>query len=33
VALANVMRLSLLKAAHVAAGECRVANPGTLQSG
>jgi hypothetical protein len=34
VALANFMRLSLLKAAHVAAGECRVAgNPGTLRSG
>jgi hypothetical protein len=34
VVLANFMRLSLLKAAHVAAGECRVAgNPGTLRSG
>jgi hypothetical protein len=34
VALANFMRLSLLKAAHAAAGECRVAgNPGTLRSG
>jgi hypothetical protein len=33
-ALANFMRLSLLKAAHVVAGECRVAgNPGTLRSG
>jgi hypothetical protein len=34
VALANFMRLSLLKAAHVAAGECRAAgNPGALRSG
>jgi hypothetical protein len=34
VALANFMRLSLLKAAHVDAGERRVAgNPGTLRSG
>jgi hypothetical protein len=34
VALANFMRLSLLKAAHVAAGECRAAgNPGSLRSG
>jgi hypothetical protein len=34
VLLANLMRLSLLKAAHVAAGECRAAgNPGTLRSG
>jgi hypothetical protein len=34
VALANFMRLSLLKAAPVAAGECHVAgNPGTLRSG
>jgi hypothetical protein len=33
-ALANFMRLSLLKAAHVAAGECSVAgNPGALRSG
>jgi hypothetical protein len=31
-ALANVMRLSLLKAAHAGVGECRVAgNPGTLR--
>jgi hypothetical protein len=34
VALANFMRLSLPKAAHVATGQCRVAgNPGTLRSG
>jgi hypothetical protein len=34
VALANFMRLSLLKAAHVAAGEYRVAgNPGALRLG
>jgi hypothetical protein len=34
VALANFLRLSLLKGAHAAAGECRVAgNPGTLRSG
>ncbi len=33
VALANFMRLSLRKAAHVAAGACRAAgNPGTLWS-
>jgi hypothetical protein len=32
--LANFMRLSLLKAAYVAAGESSVAgNPGTLRSG
>jgi hypothetical protein len=29
-ALANFMRLSLRKAAHVVVGECRVGNPGTL---
>jgi hypothetical protein len=34
VALANFMRLSLLKAAHAGVGEFRVAgNPGTLRSG
>ena len=34
VALASFMRLSLLKAAHVGAGECRVAgNPGALRPG
>jgi hypothetical protein len=34
VALAIFMRLSLLKAAHAAASECRVAgNPSTLRSG
>ena len=34
VALASFMRLSLLKAAHVVAGERRVAgNPGSLRSG
>ena len=34
VALANFMRLSLLKAANVAAGECCVAgNPGAPRSG
>jgi hypothetical protein len=34
VALANFMRLSLLKAAHAGVGECHVAgNPGTLRSG
>ena len=33
-ALANFMRLSLRKAAHVAVGEyCVVGNPGTLRSG
>jgi hypothetical protein len=33
-ALADFMRLSLLKATHVAVGEFRVAgNPGTLRSG
>jgi hypothetical protein len=33
-ALANFMRLSLLKTAHAGVGECRVAgNPGALQSG
>jgi hypothetical protein len=31
VALANFMRLSLLKAAHAAVGECRIAgNPGSF---
>jgi hypothetical protein len=34
VALANFMRLSLLKAAHVGVGECNVTgNPGALRSG
>jgi hypothetical protein len=34
VALANFMRLSLTKAAHVDVGECSVAgNPGALRSG